>query len=152
LLRVTVQNRAGGVDVDARRLRAAVRAALKLGDVDAGIVNVVVVDDPTIHELNVRHLDHDYPTDVLSFPIEQDAARVEGDIVASADTAAREAPKYDWSAADEVLLYVVHGALHLAGFDDLEPATLKRMRAAERRVLAEFGLEARYENRAAADS
>jgi probable rRNA maturation factor len=149
---VNVHKRVRGLDVDVRRLRAAVKAALTLGDVNAGIVNVVIVDDPTIHELNVRHLDHDYPTDVLSFPIEQDAGRVEGDIVASADTAAREAPKYGWSATDELLLYVVHGALHLGGFDDLEPAKLKQMRAAERQVLAEFGLEARYENRAAADS
>ncbi|MEX2187140.1 MAG: rRNA maturation RNase YbeY [Pirellulales bacterium] len=134
-----------------RRVRAAVKSALALGDVTAGTVSVVVVDDPTIHDLNRRHLDHDYPTDVLSFAIEQADAYVEGDIVASADTAARMAPRYGWTAEDELLLYVVHGALHLVGFDDLEPAKLKKMRAAERQVLAQFGLQARYEDRAATE-
>lgn len=148
LLRVTIHKRVSGVRVDARRLRLGVKAALALGGVDDGVVSVALVDDPTIHEMNVRHLQHDYPTDVLSFLIEQDGNRIEGDIVASVDTAAREAPKYGWSAEDELLLYVVHGALHLAGFDDLTPAKRKTMRAAECQVLAQFGLNPNYEHRA----
>lgn len=144
LVRVTIQKRATTVDFDARRIRAAVKAALSLGGVADGAVTVVVVDDPAIHELNRRHLAHDYPTDVLSFAIEQGDGYVEGDVVASADTAARMAPRYGWTADDELLLYAVHGALHLAGFDDLEPEKLKAMRAAEREVLAQFGLTARY--------
>ncbi len=151
MLRVTIQNQIDGLSIDARRMRAAVRSALALGKVADGIVSVAVVDDPTIHVLNRRHLEHDYPTDVLSFLIEQDGPRIEGDIIASADTAARMAPGYGWSAADELLLYVVHGALHLAGYDDLEPEKLKQMRAAEGYVLAEFGLEATYEDRQVAD-
>jgi probable rRNA maturation factor len=119
------------------------------GGVTDGVVTVVVVDDPTIHDLNRRHLDHDYPTDVLSFAIEQRDGYIEGDIVASADTAARMAPQFGWAAEDELLLYVVHGALHLAGFDDLAQAKLQEMRAAERQVLGEFGLDARYEERSA---
>jgi probable rRNA maturation factor len=147
-LRVTVRKRVKGKEMDSRRLRAGVKAALALGGIDDGIVNVAIVDDPTIHEMNVRHLEHDYPTDVLSFLIEQDGSRIEGDIAASIDTAAREAPKYGWLAEDELLLYVVHGALHLAGFDDLEPTKQKAMRAAEQQVLAEFGLRAIYDDRA----
>jgi probable rRNA maturation factor len=147
LVRVTIQNQVAGLKLDARRIRAAVRSALALGKIDSGIVSVVIVDDPTIHVLNRRHLAHDYPTDVLSFLIEQDGGRIESDIIASADTAARMAPGFGWPASDELLLYVVHGALHLAGYDDLEPAKLKQMRAAERYVLAEFGLEASYEDR-----
>jgi probable rRNA maturation factor len=148
LLRVNVRNQVKGSEIDSRRVRAGVKAALSLGGIDDGIVNVAIVDDPTIHEMNVRHLAHDYPTDVLSFLIEQDSSRIEGDIAVSIDTAAREAPKYGWQSEDELLLYVVHGALHLAGFDDLEPAKQRAMRVAEQHVLAEFGLRASYDERA----
>jgi probable rRNA maturation factor len=147
LIRVTIQNQTNFAAVDARRLRAATKSALTHGGVTDGVVTVVVVDDPTIHDLNRRHLDHDYATDVLSFAIEQRDGYIEGDIVASADTAARMAPQFGWAAEDELLLYVIHGALHLAGLDDLAPAKLLEMRAAERQVLAEFGLNARYEER-----
>jgi probable rRNA maturation factor len=152
LLRVNIRNQVKGHAIDSRGLRAGVKAALALGDIDDGIVNVAIVDDPTIHEMNVRHLEHDYPTDVLSFLIEQDGNRIEGDIAVSIDTAAREAPKYGWQTDDELLLYVVHGALHLAGFDDLEPAKQQAMRAAEQQLLAEFGLRASYEERVATSS
>lgn len=147
MLRVTIRKRQKSIAVDASQLRSAVKAALALGGIDEGVVTVVIVDDPTIHELNARHLEHDYPTDVISFLIEQEGSRIEGDIVASADTATREAPKYGWTAADELLLYVIHGALHLAGFDDLEPSKKKAMRAAEQKVLAQFHLKPNYTER-----
>lgn len=145
MVKVTIHKRAAAVGFESRRIRAAVKAALALGGVTDGAVTVVVVDDPAIHELNRRHLEHDYPTDVLSFAIEQGDGYVEGDIVVSADTAVRMAPRYGWAADDELLLYAVHGALHLAGFDDLEPEKLAAMRAAEREVLAQFGLAASYD-------
>jgi probable rRNA maturation factor len=145
VIRVLIHDNAQSIPIDVKRIRAAVRAALALGDIEAGLVNVAIVDDPAIHELNARHLGHDYATDVLSFCIEQDATRVEGEIVVSTDTAVRMAAEFGWAAEDELLLYVVHGALHLAGFDDLEPAIKSIMRLAEREVLAQFGLKPRYE-------
>jgi probable rRNA maturation factor len=147
LLRICVENRTGEIAVDARRVRAAVKASLRLGGIEDGEVSVVVVDDLAIHELNRRHLGHDYPTDVLSFEIEREDVRIEGDIVVSADTALRMAARFGWSAADELLLYVVHGALHLAGFDDVAPGRRTAMRAAEKIVLARFGLVPRYDDR-----
>ena len=50
---------------------------------------MAVVDDPTIHDLNRRFLDHDEPTDVLSFMLDDEGGRLEGDVIVSADTAAR---------------------------------------------------------------
>jgi probable rRNA maturation factor len=108
-------------------------------------VSLAVVDDPTIHELNRRYLGHDYPTDVLSFLLSDDGARrLEGEVVVSADTAARSAEQFGWTAGDELLLYVIHGTLHLAGYDDQSPDDLARMRDRERTHLAAFGLQPRY--------
>lgn len=94
-------------------------------------VVVALVDDRTIAELHERYLDVEGPTDVLSFP--------HGEIVVSGDTARREAQARGIPPLHELVLYVVHGALHLAGYDDKTPKTRKRMRAAERRILAELG-------------
>jgi len=95
-------------------------------------VVVALVDDPTIARLHKQFLDITGPTDVLSFP--------PGEIVVSADTARREAEARGIRPLHELMLYVVHGALHLAGHDDKRPAERSRMRAAERRVLGELGI------------
>ncbi|MHC4958327.1 MAG: rRNA maturation RNase YbeY [Planctomycetota bacterium] len=95
-------------------------------------VVVAIVTDEKMSELHKRFLDIDGPTDVLSFP--------HGEIVVSADTAAREAAERGHDPLHELMLYVVHGALHLAGHDDRSERDRQEMRAAERRVLKELGL------------
>jgi probable rRNA maturation factor len=124
--------------VDADRLEAAVRLAFSGSAYQSVNVSVAIVDDETIHQLNRQFLDHDYPTDVLSFALEDDPPRLEGEIVVSVDTAGRCAVEAGWSPASEVLLYVVHGALHLAGFSDKDPQDALEMRAAEARLLAQL--------------
>lgn len=93
---------------------------------------VALVDDATMAELHERFLGEEGPTDVLSFP--------HGEIVVSADTALREAEARGIPPLHELLLYVVHGALHLEGFDDKTEEARRRMRAEERRVLVELGV------------
>jgi len=126
------------------RLPEAVRRVLAEADIRTAEISLAVVGDAAMHELNRRYLAHDYPTDVLSFVLEfdADARRLEGEIIVSYEYAAREAPRYGWSGADELLLYVIHGALHLVGYDDLDPDSRAVMRAAEARHLAHFGLQA----------
>lgn len=119
---------------------SAVANVLQEAGIEQAEVSLAVVDDTTIHELNRRHLQHDYATDVLSFVYERAADTLEGEIVVSADTAAAAAPRCGWSFADELLLYVIHGALHLAGHDDQSPAACAAMRRAEAGHLARFGL------------
>jgi probable rRNA maturation factor len=125
------------------RLEQAVAAILSEALVDRATLSIAIVDDPTIHSLNRQYLDHDYPTDVLSFLLERDKGSLEGEVIVSLDTAARRAAEFGWSAADELLLYVIHGTLHLVGYDDQAEAARSEMRAAERRTLAIFGIEPR---------
>lgn len=129
-----------------KRLVEAVRAILEGEGFERGEVSVAVVDDPTIHRLNRQFLAHDYPTDVLSFVLEsgESPRSLEGEVIVSADTATRSAETYGWQAEDELLLYVVHGTLHLTGYDDLEPEAHQLMRERERHYLAQFGLTPRY--------
>ena len=129
---------------DVASLAGAVEAALRAHGVTAGEIAVAAVDDSEIHELNRRFLQHDYPTDVITFPHERGDAWVLGDIVFSAEYAAREAAERGVDAVDEMMLYVIHGALHLAGFDDRDDESRAAMRAAERAVFASLGKESPF--------
>jgi probable rRNA maturation factor len=143
MIRVQVCNRQEKIEISQRRLAAAVRRVLAEAAIAAARVSLAVVDDPTIHELNREFLGHDYATDVLSFLLERPPAAIEGEIVVSAETAAAEAPRYGWSAAEELLLYVIHGALHLVGYDDHSAAKRAEMRARERAHLEHWGVRLR---------
>lgn len=134
-LQVTLTNRQTTLKLDRRKLIAAVRLALGQAEIRGGSVSVAVVDDPTIHELNRRFLRHDYPTDVLSFLLEQSPGCVEGEIIVSADTARERAAEFGCTPHEELLLYVVHGALHLLGYDDHTVRDRRVMRAKERECL-----------------
>lgn len=141
VIRVTLNNRQSAHPIDAARLKEAVRLVLEAEKVTAAKVSIAVVDNATIHELNRRFLQHDFPTDVLTFPLNDAHQDLEGEIVVSAEYAATEAPEYGWSVDEELLLYVIHGALHLVDYDDKTPAAESAMRAAERRYLAKLGIQ-----------
>ncbi|MFO0817508.1 MAG: rRNA maturation RNase YbeY [Pirellulales bacterium] len=145
-LKVAINNAQTSLPVARKRVIEAVRAILKGEGVERGEVSIAIVDDPTIHRLNRQYLAHDYPTDVLSFVLDSsdEPRSLEGEVIVSADTAIRSAESYGWQAEDELLLYVVHGTLHLAGYDDLEPDLQRQMRDRERHYLAQFGLTPRY--------
>ena len=76
----------------------------------------------------------------MSFLLESGPGWLEGEIVVSADTAGRSAPEYGWPADDELLLYVIHGVLHLVGFDDTTPQAAVAMRERERFYLEACGV------------
>ena len=133
------------LQIDGARLRSAVTQILKDAGIASADISLALVDDATIHEVNRQYLGHDYPTDVISFVLDHTDGRLEGEVIVSADTAAATAARLGWPPENEVLLYVVHGALHLVGHDDQDPASLAAMRNAERQYLARFGLKPPYE-------
>ena len=105
-------------------------------------ISVALVDDETIARLNWRYLRHRGPADVLSFVLD-DRDGLEGEVVVGAETALRAAPKYGWLPHDELLLYVVHGMLHLVGYDDRTARQRAEMQRKEKEVLEEFGIARR---------
>ena len=140
MLEIDIQDRQSALAIDETRLAEAIRKVALDHGFQVGEVGIVVVDDPTIHQINRDHLQHDYPTDVISFVFTAEDGELEGEIIVSTDTAMREANAGGWSPQDELLLYVIHGMLHLVGMDDVEPHLRKQMRAAEAKYLAYFHL------------
>lgn len=127
--------------LDFPALKAAATAVLAGEGVTAAKVTLAFVDDPHIHRLNNQFLGHDEPTDVLTFPYtDPGAKKLEGEVVIGFQTAAEYAADRGHDAATELLLYVVHGCLHLCGHDDTTPAGERQMRAKERHYLTQLGL------------
>lgn len=100
-------------------------------------VTVILVDDMSLREMNRTYLRHDFPTDVITFPIESDP--VEGEIYISVDRAREQASEYGVRLTDEVLRLAAHGALHLAGYDDGTDAERRRMTELENTYLLRCG-------------
>ncbi len=115
---------------------------LEEAGVREGKVSIVLVDNETIHTLNRDFLNHDYPTDVLSFLIEEKGGHryVEGEIVVSTEMAKERAGEFDWNPEQESLLYIVHGLLHLVGYEDDTKSAAKGMREKERHYLGGVGI------------
>ena len=136
-------NQAADFEVDEPLICSIISRILGDAGFRHGSVSVAIVDDPAIHQLNRQYLQHDYATDVLSFVLESDESRswLEGEVIASFETARRTAAEYGWQAASELLLYLIHGTLHLTGMDDAEDRQRQQMREAERRYLSLAGLE-----------
>ena len=135
-----VDDHTGRCPVDAAAITAAVAAAAAHRSRPVAQISVAVLDDESLRAINRDHLGHDWTTDVCTFPY-LNPAGLEGEIFVSLDTAAREAADRGAAVGDELILYVVHGVLHLAGLDDHDPSDRAAMRAAERDVLATLGID-----------
>lgn len=116
-------------------------------------VGIVVTTDEEVLALNRQYLNHDYHTDVLSFGMsdtpegEEESAFITpderppylGDVVISFDRAAEQAPDYGHSTEREVATLLVHGLLHLLGYDDADEEEREKMHARQNVLIADFG-------------
>jgi probable rRNA maturation factor len=129
------------VAVDRGRMREIVRQVLEAEEVADYEISLAFVDNSTIHRLNKRYLDHDEPTDVLSFPLsDPNAKKLAGELVLGVEVARDQAAERGHDIQAELALYVIHGLLHLCGYDDKSATSAVAMRERERYHLARLGL------------
>ncbi len=129
-------------------LKGVARRVLEVEGVAAAELGVVVTDDATVQRLNRDYAGEDAPTDVLSFPLTEGEPFVSppdgvlrlGEVVISYPTAERQAAEAGRATEAEVAHLLIHGVLHLLGYDHAEPEEERRMRAREEALLAAAGL------------
>lgn len=140
-IRVDVAN-ADGVSISPQLIRRLVRTILTANSWTGGEISVAIVDGPTMQALNRQYLNHDYPTDVLAFPLQTHPRRrwISGEVIVCAEIARQSAIEYGIDPTHELALYVVHGTLHLAGLNDKTPGERRKMREAELHFMTQFGL------------
>jgi probable rRNA maturation factor len=134
-----VSNRHPRLRISRKAVAAAVglldsHASEFLGGCPAGELSVAFVTDPALARLHSRYMDDPSETDVITFAGDP-AHGFAGEICVSADAAARSAGSARSGLSGEMTLYVVHGWLHLAGYDDRRPAAKRAMRRAEARAM-----------------
>ncbi len=135
---VSISNRQKRVSIDAGKIRRAAKKILSDLGFQGYELSIVIVDDREITRLNRQYFHRNRPTNVISFPMAVgDPAslhsRVLGDVVISAETSKRQAEEAGRKAKDEILFLLIHGVLHLAGYDHEGAADeRKKMEAKEK--------------------
>jgi len=144
------------VCLDRKLLLQVIRYAIKAEGRSAKSLSIVLTDNRHLRELTREYLGHDAVTDVISFPLEDlewpggvANGGLNGEIVASAEQARQQAQAMNTDPQGELLLYLVHGLLHLLGYDDQTPQEAKRMHAREDALLEAFGFGRVYAGRSA---
>ncbi|MEL6847356.1 MAG: rRNA maturation RNase YbeY, partial [Bacteroidota bacterium] len=101
-------------------------------------INYIFCSDPYLLALNRTHLDHDYFTDILTFPYhEPGAIALAADIYISIDRVGENADSFHTGFDNELHRVMIHGLLHLMGYDDHDEAERQAMRQAEEKALAQ---------------
>jgi probable rRNA maturation factor len=128
-------------------VRAAGEAALAAEDFVQGAVTILLADDEAVRDLNARFRGKDYATNVLSFPAPPNPEDHLGDIALAYGVCAREAQEQGKSLQAHLQHLVVHGVLHLLGYDHEIETEAEDMEGLERAVLAELGVADPYADR-----
>ena len=133
-MKITLWNLQKRVPVRAQKIKKLIQRVLKTEKVkETGWINICFVDNAQIKKLNARFLKHSSPTDVLAFDLADKKAKgiIWAEIMISAQAAYQQARSFNTTAEYELSLYVVHGILHILGYDDRSPKDKKLMRKKE---------------------
>ena len=142
MAKILIKNRHKAIPIELPMIRKTVSATLGALGLSKVEVSILLLDDPAIAEFNQRYLKRSGPTDVISFPMHDGSfpevqPQLLGDIALSLETAQRQADGRGLSLQEEVTELLVHGVLHLLGYDhERSPSESRRMKTKEREVLA----------------
>jgi rRNA maturation RNase YbeY len=103
---------------------------VKLGD-----INIIFCSDNFILDINNKYLNHNYFTDIITFDYSSENI-ISGDLIISTDTVRENSVTYNQTFTDELHRVIIHGILHLIGYDDKNKVDKERMRTAEDRALS----------------
>lgn len=142
-MKIQIENQQKRIKIDRRRIRGRVNALLKLLDCANMEISITFVDDAAMQQMNKQYLDKDRPTNVLSFPLQEGEfsdinPEILGDIVISVDTANRDAAKGNLSFDEEILFLIIHGLLHLIGYnhENTPTADVRKMKKKEKELFS----------------
>ncbi len=140
----SISNGPSSEQLDLQWLESSLAQALTCLNVSEFTLNVIVVGDAYISNLHGNYLNDPSTTDVITFnllnPPQPSRDRIDGEIYINHDEAIRAASDRKHSLSHELLLYSLHGILHLLGYDDHDPKDHRMMHALEDEVLTSIGI------------
>jgi probable rRNA maturation factor len=134
---VTINNTHPRLKIKAAEVRAMYRfldKAMLPDAIPSGELSIAFVDNDEIIRIHKEFLSDACATDVITFPGDPDED-LAGEVCVSADFAAEQSPRFNTSYDEELSLYLIHGWLHLADYDDIEDGDRAEMRLAEKRAM-----------------
>jgi len=139
-MKISIVNSQKKVRLNLERIKNTALAALSFLDEKDAELSVYVVDDVEIKNLNYCYLGKERATDVLAFSMREGqklkgGEGILGDVVISAETAVSQARRYAKDTIDEIELYLIHGILHLVGYDDGSLKAKKKMFDVQDKIL-----------------
>lgn len=124
------------------------QAFSEFAEIDNGEITVRIVDAEESQSLNSQFRSKNKPTNVLSFPFDNEIelpVRLLGDLVVCAEVVAHEAHEQNKDLFDHWAHMIIHGALHLIGYDHINDEEAEQMESIERKILAQMGISDPYE-------
>ncbi|MBU1727021.1 MAG: rRNA maturation RNase YbeY [Candidatus Omnitrophica bacterium] len=135
-MKIIIRNLQKKIPISQKRIREVILKVLsRERRSKSGRINVCFVGDKQIKLLNSRYLHKNTPTDVIAFELSENKKEVLADIAISTDTVERNAKIYKTSPSRELELCVIHGVLHILGYDDNNPRNRLIMRKKEQYFL-----------------
>ena len=128
-------------DTEVQRIVEVVDRILQDHGVEDAEMSIAVLDDQQIQVYNRKYLQHDFPTDVISFVLSDEAESLHSQLLISRQTADLVAEELPWDGDTELLLYSIHGTLHCLGYQDDTLENLAVLRNAERKYLQSAGIQ-----------
>lgn len=112
-------------------VKSAVNEVLSGEAMTISSISVLFISDDEIIQVNKKYLDHNFTTDVITFPLSENSDPIEGEIYISIDTTRRNSVEFGVSHKSELLRVAIHGALHLSGYDDSTSILKSKMKEKE---------------------
>ena len=142
-MEVKIDNRQSSCEISLEKMEQAVRVILGALNCPDGEISILIVDDPQIKKLNRKYLNRNSPTNVIAFSMREGefthlSPQLLGDVVISTDTAAKEAQNSAMSMEQRLTELLVHGFLHLFGYDHETSAQDARKMAEKSRQLLQL--------------
>ena len=118
------------------KVRSIVSEVSRIKNCKFSYLEISFVTKDIIHEINKEHLHHDYPTDIITFEYDRDEnGIIDGELIICSEVAEENAEVFGVSVESELLRLIVHGILHLIGYDDTDEEKQKVMKSEEDRLV-----------------
>ena len=121
--------------IEKRKIHSLVSSLSQTLDFKIQSLEINFIDQKEILELNKTHLNHNYFTDIITFNYSGDQKLLDGELLISVDDAWENAKKYKVSVNEEIFRLVIHGILHLTGYDDTSTSKKRKMKLMENKLL-----------------
>ncbi|NMB83060.1 MAG: rRNA maturation RNase YbeY [Ignavibacteria bacterium] len=124
-----------GIKINKKSVHDVVSRIIKSLDLEIFSLDINFVTEETITEINKRYLNHNYATDIISFNYSFESNNLDGEILICNAVALSNAARFNTTYEQELRRLIIHGILHLIGYDDSTDAQRKLMRAKENKIL-----------------